>query len=232
MDIITVREEERFLFDGLQFPWQALSELATRLEKALPPGIEIGEEVVLEGVFCSSPRLFIAAGAKVEPTVVIRGGPVFIGAGAQVRAGAYIRGPAYVGAGAVVGHATEVKNSILLSGARAPHFNYVGDSILGPEVNLGAGTKLGNVRLDEGPVKVFWEGVWIDTGLRKLGAILGDRASLGCNAVCNPGTILFPAVYVLPGAVVSGTHRTGPVGYPVRRISGSGAPPATRGLSD
>lgn len=211
-EIFSYREEEAFLFQGLAYPWEALRELEERLQKFLPSGLEVGEGVTLEGVFCHCSRLLISTQAIVEPTVVIQGGPVFIGPQAQLRAGAYIRGPAYIGAGAVVGHATEVKNSILLAEAKAPHFNYVGDSILGPRVNLGAGTKLGNVRLDEGTVRVFWHGERINTGMKKLGALIGDGASLGCNAVCNPGTILFPGVQVHPGVAVGGTHFSGVLG--------------------
>ncbi|HHY93514.1 MAG TPA: glucose-1-phosphate thymidylyltransferase [Firmicutes bacterium] len=217
-ELVTYSEAEAFLFAGMSYPWQAIAELGSRLEEALPSGIRVGAGVILEGVFCTSTQVSIASGAVVEPTVVIQGGPVFVGEGAQIRAGAYIRGPAYIGTRAVVGHTTEVKNSILLAGAKAPHFNYVGDSLLGPGVNLGAGTKLGNVRLDEGEVYVCWQGNRLPSGLRKLGAILGDGCSLGCNSVCNPGTILYPGVHVWPGTVVSGTHRRGPVGLGIRKI--------------
>ncbi|MEW6399630.1 MAG: hypothetical protein AB1503_10795 [Bacillota bacterium] len=213
-DIFTCGEEERFLFEGLEYPWQALPLLGERLRGRLPPGIEVGEGVSLEGVFFDSPQLLIAPRAIIEPTVVITGGPVFVGPGAHLAAGAYIRGPAYLGERSTVGHACEVKNSILLQGACAAHFNYVGDSILGPGVNLGAGAKLGNLRLDRGPVSVLWRGMRVDTGLKKLGALIGDWCSLGCNAVCNPGTILHPGVHVLPCAVVGGTHVRGTVGRP------------------
>ncbi len=223
-DLFTCAEEELFLFEDLDYPWQALPVLAERLRERLPPGIEVGEGVSLEGVFIDSPQLFIAGAAVVEPTVVIRGGPVFIGPGAHLAAGAYVRGPAYLGAGSSVGHSSEVKNSILLHGAAAPHFNYVGDSVLGPGVNLGAGVKLGNLRLDRGPVSLFWQGVQVNTGLRKLGALMGDGCSLGCNAVCNPGTILFPGVHVLPCTVVGGTHTRGTVGRPQSVSRGRGKP--------
>lgn len=213
-DLFTCDEEELFLFEGLEYPWQALPLLAGRLASRLPPGIEVGEGVSLEGVFADSPQLYVAPGAVIEPTVVIRGGPVYVGPGARLAAGAYIRGPAYLGAGATVGHSSEVKNSILLHTACAPHFNYVGDSILGPGVNLGAGVKLGNLRLDRGPVSVLWRGARLETGLRKLGALIGDGCSLGCNAVCNPGTVLYPHVHVLPCAMVGGTHASGTVGRP------------------
>lgn len=223
-DLFTCAEEELFLFEDLDYPWQALPLLAERLRSRLPTGIEVGEGVSLEGVFVDSPQLYVGPGAIVEPTVVIRGGPVFVGPGAHLAAGAYVRGPAYLGAGATVGHSSEVKNSILLHGASAPHFNYVGDSILGPGVNLGAGVKLGNLRLDRGPVNVLWRGVRVETGLKKLGALIGDGCSLGCNAVCNPGTVLYPRVHVLPCAVVGGTHTRGTVGRPQSVSRGRGEP--------
>lgn len=223
-DIFTCAEEELFLFEDLDYPWQALPVLAERLRSRLPTGIEVGEGVSLEGVFVDSPQLYVGPGAIIEPTVVIRGGPVFVGPGAHLAAGAYVRGPAYLGAGSTVGHSSEVKNSILLHGACAPHFNYVGDSILGPGVNLGAGVKLGNLRLDRGPVSVLWRGVRVETGLKKLGALIGDGCSLGCNAVCNPGTVLYPRVHVLPCAVVGGTHTRGTVGRPHSVSRGRGEP--------
>lgn len=119
-----------------------------------------------------------------------------------------MRGAAYIGAGAVLGHASEVKNGILLAGAKAPHFNYVGDSILGHDANLGAGAILSNYRLDGRPIKVTWEGKRLATGMTKLGAIIGDRCSIGCNTVMNPGAILFPGVHMKPLSTVSGTHKT------------------------
>jgi NDP-sugar pyrophosphorylase family protein len=112
--------------------------------------------------------------------------------GAEVRFGAYIRGDAIVGEKAVVGHDTEVKHSILLPGAKAAHFAYVGDSILGREVNLGAGTKCANVKIDMGKntVKILLGGQLHDSRLRKFGAIFGDGVSVGCNSVTNPGTLI------------------------------------------
>ncbi len=143
--------------------------------------------------------------SEIDPGVVITGGPVYLAPGAKVRAGAYIRGAAYIGERAILGHASEVKNGILLSEAKAPHFNYVGDSILGHDVNLGAGCILSNFRLDARPIKVTWQGERVQTGMRKLGAIIGDRCSIGCNVVCNPGSILHAGVHVQPLTTVTGT---------------------------
>ena len=106
----------------------------------------------------------------------------------------------------MVGHASEVKHSVLLPGAKAPHFNYVGDSVLGPDVNLGAGVKLSNLRNDGGEVHTRVDGERFATGLRKFGAILGEGCQLGCNAVTNPGVVLGPRCMVMPNTTVTGVH--------------------------
>ena len=152
----------------------------------------------------SSGRVFIHPDAHVGQFVRIEG-PCFIGAGAEVRHTAYLRKGSWICEGAIVGHATEVKNSVLLPGAKAPHFNYVGDSILGVNVNLGAGTKLSNVRNDRRGIRVELEdGAHVDTGLRKMGALVGDGCEVGCNVVTNPGAILPPGTMVNPNKTVSG----------------------------
>ena len=129
-----------------------------------------------------------------------------------MRHGAYLRGGCLIGPGAVVGHATEVKNSAFLNGAHAGHFAYVGDSILGAEANLGAGVKLANLELrteEEKKTSVVKnivlraEGEWIDTGLSKLGAVIGDDVEIGCNAVTSPGALLGPGSWVAPNVTVS-----------------------------
>lgn len=197
--------DEAALFHVTATPWEAIARLSVRLAEMLALGVVIGANVRTAGATVDCRQITIGDGAVIEPGAVILEGPVFIGPGAHVRSGAYIRGAAYVGRGAVVGHATEVKNSILLAGAKAPHFNYVGDSILGHDVNLGAGAILSNFRLDGRPIKVTWDGKRVDTGMRKLGAIVGDGCSVGCNVVTNPGTILLPGAHVLPVTAVSGT---------------------------
>ncbi len=199
--------EEYALFSGVAHPWEAVGRLREWLQEQLAPGSDIAPGVRLAGAVIACERIAVGAGAVIEPGAVILDGPVYIGSGAVVRSGAYIRGAAYIGAGALVGHATEVKNGILLAGAKAPHFNYVGDSILGHDVNLGAGAILSNFRLDARTIKVTWDGRRLDTGMKKLGALIGDGCSIGCNVVCNPGTILFPGVMVPPVTAVSGTHQ-------------------------
>jgi len=153
-------------------------------------------------------EIIIHESARIGKNVEIEG-PAYIGPGAEVRHGAYIRPFSWICSGAVVGHASEVKHSILLPGSKAPHFNYVGDSILGEGVNLGAGCKLSNLRND-GRTILLREGntgeKMGDSGLRKFGAILGENVQIGCNAVTNPGVILGIGCNVWPNVTVSGIH--------------------------
>lgn len=156
------------------------------------------ESVIPEGVFLVDPgSIFIGKGTRIEPGAYIQG-PCWIGEGCTIRHGAYIRGNCIAEAGVVIGHATEVKNAYFFSNAHAAHFAYVGDSILGHSVNLGAGVKLANVRFDKKEITIHWEGKKYRTGLRKWGAILGDRCQIGCNAVTNPGTLIGPDVCCMP----------------------------------
>ena len=125
-------------------------------------------------------------------------GPAIIGQGCQIRHNAYIRENVIIGDGCVVGNSSELKNSLLFNDAQAPHFNYVGDSILGHKAHLGAGVKISNFKLFPGNIEVEMDGVPFDTGLRKFGALLGDGAEAGCNAVLNPGSILGRGAVVYP----------------------------------
>ncbi len=199
----------RDLFDDLTFAWDALPRLKAYLD-ALVGGR--GHQIlgtVMPGAFLAPDAdIYLGPGAVVEPGAFISG-PAWIGPHAQVRHGAYVRSHALIGAGCVVGHATEVKNSILLPGAHAPHFNYVGDSILGREVNLGAGTKLSNLTVvsrkdpmtgQRPTIKLQIDDAWYDTGLAKLGAILGDGVQTGCNSVLNPGVLIGPRTLVYANA--------------------------------
>ena len=158
----------------------------------------------IEGRSSEGGGVFIHPSAMIGENVVIEG-PCFIGAQVEIRHAAYIRKGSWISEGAMVGHCSEIKNSILLPGAKAPHFNYVGDSILGLGVNLGAGAKLSNVRNDRRSIMVCLEdGSRIDSGLRKLGAIIGDGGQLGCNVVTNPGAIISPGSMVAPNKTVKG----------------------------
>lgn len=154
--------------------------------------------VIQAGAYLFDDRVIIGPGTVVESGALIKG-PTVIGARAEVRQGAYFRGDCLVGDEALVGHATEIKNSIMLNGAKAGHFAYLGDSILGRGVNLGAGTKLANLKITPGSVRVRTpDGERHDTGRRKLGAILGDGCETGCNAVTSPGTLLGPSSWIMP----------------------------------
>jgi bifunctional UDP-N-acetylglucosamine pyrophosphorylase / glucosamine-1-phosphate N-acetyltransferase len=183
-------------------PWTLLGELLDEVLAALPSSDlrgQLSPEVHLVG-----DRIVISAGARIHPGVVIEG-PVFIGEEAEVRPGAYIRGGVWIGEKCVVGANTEIKRAILLRRAKAPHLNYVGDSILGADVNLGAGTILSNFRHDGGVIVIPAHGRRIDTGRRKLGAILGDGVLTGCNSVLHPGVVvgretqIYPGVQLRPG---------------------------------
>lgn len=132
-------------------------------------------------------------------------GPCYIGRNAKIRHSAYLRGGSWICENSLVGHSSEIKNSILLPGSKAPHFNYIGDSILGFDVNIGAGVKLSNVRNDKREIMVtLKEGERVYSGLRKFGALVGDAAGLGCNVVTNPGTIIQSKVMIGPNETLSG----------------------------
>ncbi len=188
------------LFDGTVNAWEALMRLSLYLKEHMKPGVR-GE--VEKGAYIFG-DVEIAEGAHVEAGAYIRG-PALIGPGTEVRHGAYVRGNVLTGRDCVIGHDTECKNAIFLDGAKAAHFAYVGDSILGNGVNLGAGTKLANLKIVEGSVEVLLEGKKVATGLRKLGAILGDGVELGCNTVSQPGTIVGRETAVYPLALIKGT---------------------------
>lgn len=176
----------RELFQGCANAWEALTRLPDYLRSVLRPGIrgEVEPGAVISGA------VEIAEGARVEAGAYIRG-PAVIGPGTEVRHGAYLRGLVLTGAGCVIGHASECKAAIFLDGAKAPHFAYVGDSVLGRDVNLAAGVRLANFKVLHGTVTVRMpDGTRIDTGLRKLGAMLGDGVQVGCNTVTSPGTVI------------------------------------------
>ncbi|CAO0822501.1 Glucose-1-phosphate thymidylyltransferase [Desulfarculales bacterium] len=167
--------------------------------------------VIHAGAVFMDDQVHIAPGAVVEPGALLKG-PTFIGPGTEVRQGAYLRGGCLVGRGCVVGHTSEIKNSAMLDGAKAGHFAYLGDSILGREVNLGAGTKLANLKIIDRPyrIKVGEEPYTIER--RKFGAIMGDGCETGCNSVTNPGTVLGRRTLVAPCKSVPGGF------YPAKSI--------------
>ncbi len=184
-------------FADCAFVWQALPKIRALMAQLVGEGQTILGEV-MPGAYLSDRPIYIAAGARVEPGAYVLG-PAYIGPGAVVRHGAFVREDVVLLSGAILGHASEAKNSLFLPHAAAPHFNYVGDSILGRHVNLGAGTKLSNLGIlsekDEATGKrpsihLTIDDAEYDTGLAKMGAILGDGAQTGCNAVLNPGCLV------------------------------------------
>jgi NDP-sugar pyrophosphorylase family protein len=184
-------------FIGCEYVWQAIEHLAEKLNQKLGGRRTILGEV-MPGAYLSDKPIYIGRGAIVHPGAYIDG-PAYIGEGVQIRHGAFIRANVIMLPGSILGHASEAKNSLFLNKAVAAHFNYVGDSIIGSGVNLGAGTKLSNLTLvsekdkasgKRPAIKVTIEGKVYDTGLAKLGAILGDGVQTGCNAVFNPGCLV------------------------------------------
>jgi len=193
------------LFETLQPAWSLLDPSNPKGLKAQMNGLEGMSTKDLPGV------TVIGEDVIIEPTAIVESGayligPCYIGPRATVRHGAYVRQYSWICADAVVGHATEIKHSVLLPGAKAPHFNYVGDSILGAGVNLGAGTKLSNLRNDGKEVHVRLNGQRSGSGLRKFGAILGEGCALGCNSVTNPGVVLGFCHTFRPNVTVTGIH--------------------------
>ncbi len=168
-----------------------------------------GSAAAPAGVHVLGGPIWIAHGCTIEPGAVLRG-PLIVGEGCEVRTGAYLRGRVVLGKGCVVGAHTEVKGAVFLNGAHAPHQNYVGDSILGADVNLGAGTILSNVKNVGQEITFAHEGETIRTGLRKFGAVLGDRCRTGCNTVLNPGVLMGPGCITYPNVSLrSGSYAGG-----------------------
>jgi len=198
----------RDLFDGVGNAWEALGErleayVRERARDALEGEVEPGAHVF--------GPVYLAPGARIEAGAYVRG-PAVLGPGTVVRHGAYLRENVLAGRDVILGHDTEVKNAVFLDQASAGHFNYVGDSILGRRVNLGAGVKLANFRVFPGDVKVLHpEGRLVDTGILKIGAILGDDVQIGCNAVTAPGTIIGRRTIVYALASVKGTVPAGSI---------------------
>ncbi|MBQ8231788.1 MAG: UDP-N-acetylglucosamine pyrophosphorylase [Lachnospiraceae bacterium] len=184
------------LLEGAEYPWEVLPNIhdfIIELGKSLPKDIyeERGENI------------WVAKSAKVAPTACLNG-PLIIDEEAEVRHCAFVRGNAIVGKGAVVGNSTELKNVILFNKVQVPHYNYVGDSILGYKAHMGAGSITSNVKSDKTLVVIKGEGVNIETGLKKVGAMLGDCVEVGCNSVLNPGTVIGRDSNVYPTSCVRG----------------------------
>ncbi len=184
------------LFDGLTYPWEALPKISAFI-------MELGAGLSKEEYDQIGDNIWIAKSAKVAPTANING-PAIIGKNAEVRHCAFIRGNAIVGEGAVVGNSTELKNVVLFNKVQVPHYNYVGDSILGYKSHMGAGSITSNVKSDKTLVVVNGGEEKIETGLKKFGAMLGDEVEVGCNSVLNPGTVIGRHTNVYPTSMVRG----------------------------
>ena len=181
---------------GFEYPWQALGGI-----KALI--LSLGPQLLDEGYQEVAPTVWVHETATVAPTAFL-GAPCIIGPGTEVRHCAFIRGSALVGANCVVGNSVELKNVILFDNVQVPHYNYVGDSILGYKSHMGAGSLTSNVKSDKTLVVVKNGGEQIETGLKKFGAMLGDFVEVGCNSVLNPGTVIGRHTNIYPTSCVRG----------------------------
>ena len=184
------------IFDGLKFPWEVLPKIKDFI-------IKLGETLPEDRYERKGENIWIAKSAKVFPSAYIAG-PCIIDEDAEVRHCAFIRGSAIVGKGCVVGNSTELKNVILFNKVQVPHYNYVGDSILGFKAHMGAGSITSNVKSDKTLVVVKSDGENIETGLKKFGAMLGDNVEVGCNSVLNPGTVIGRSTNIYPTSCVRG----------------------------
>ena len=184
------------LFEDAEYPWEVLPKIHDFI-------IELGKRLPAELYEERGENIWIAKSAKVAPTACLNG-PLIIDEEAEIRHCAFVRGNAIVGKGAVVGNSTELKNVILFNKVQVPHYNYVGDSILGYKSHMGAGSITSNVKSDKTLVTVKGREVCIETGLKKMGAMLGDYVEVGCNSVLNPGTVIGRESNVYPTSMVRG----------------------------
>jgi NDP-sugar pyrophosphorylase family protein len=215
--------EHASIFEGCQFAWEALSKIKKYIEANLRAGLLNR----CEGRAFIGERVYIGPGTIVEDGAMIKG-PAIIGANCQIRHNAYIRDDVIIGDNCVIGNSCEFKNALLFNNCQVPHFSYVGDSIFGYKAHLGAGVKISNVKLVPGNVTVELDGKPLDTGLRKFGALLGDRTDIGCNSVLNPGSVIGRGSVVYPNTAWRGVlppnhivKNKAPVEIVVRRLNAS-----------
>ncbi len=184
------------LFDDANFPWEVLPKISEFILK-LGPTLD-------ENIFEKrGENIWVARSAKIAPTASLNG-PLIIDEDAEIRHCAFIRGSAIIGKGAVIGNSTEVKNAVIFDKAQVPHYNYVGDSVLGFMAHMGAGAVTSNLKSDKSNVTVLCNGERVVTGLKKFGAVLGNRADVGCNSVLCPGSVLGEGCRVYPLSLVRG----------------------------
>jgi len=182
-------------FTAFTYPWEALPGIGAMI-------VELGKQLNKEEYTEVSPEVWVHKSAKVFPSAYL-GAPCIIGAGTEVRHCAFIRGNALVGENCVVGNSVELKNVVLFDRVQVPHYNYVGDSILGYKAHMGAGSITSNVKSDKTPVVIHGTPE-IPTGIKKVGALIGDRVEVGCNSVLNPGTVIGRDSSVYPVCCVRG----------------------------
>jgi NDP-sugar pyrophosphorylase family protein len=185
------------LLENCEYPWLALPKIKDFI-------LSVGKTLSLDEYDIIGDNVWIAKDAKIAPSATVNG-PAIIGHGTELRTGAFIRGSVIVGTDCVVGNSCELKNAILFDSVQVPHFNYIGDSILGYRSHTGAGAITSNVKSDKSLVKVKTEGEPMETGLKKLGAMLGDFVEVGCNSVLNPGTVIGRNTNIYPLSSVRGT---------------------------
>ena len=210
MEQFTIRElytlEETIaadLFEGAVYPWELLPKISAFI-------VELGEKLPKDRYTEVKEHVWVANNATVAPSAFING-PAIIDEESEVRHCAFIRGNAIVGKGAVVGNSTELKNVILFNKVQVPHYNYVGDSILGFKAHMGAGSITSNVKSDKTLVVVKNGEEKMETGLKKFGAMLGDHVEVGCNSVLNPGTVIGPDTNIYPTSCVRGCIPAGSI---------------------
>ncbi|MBQ3886918.1 MAG: UDP-N-acetylglucosamine pyrophosphorylase [Acutalibacteraceae bacterium] len=184
------------LFDGLTFPWEALPKISAFI-------LQLGATLSPEEYDRIGEDIWVSKTAKVAPTAYLHG-PLIICDGAEIRHCAFIRGSAIVGRGAVIGNSTELKNCVIFDNAQVPHYNYIGDSILGFKSHLGAGSITSNLKSDRSLVTIKVGDTKLATNLKKFGAIVGDNVEVGCNSVLNPGTVIGRHSTVYPLSMVRG----------------------------
>ena len=184
------------LFEGVTYPWEVLPKIHDFI-------LELGRKLPKDIYEEKGENIWIAKNASVAPTACLNG-PLIVDEEAEIRHCAFVRGNAIVGKGAVVGNSTELKNVVLFNKVQVPHYNYVGDSVLGYKSHMGAGSITSNVKSDKTLVTVKGKDVCIETGLKKMGAMLGDFVEVGCNSVLNPGTVIGRHTNVYPTSMVRG----------------------------
>lgn len=189
------------IFEGVVYPWEVLPKIHDFI-------IELGKRLPGELYEEKGENIWIAKSATVASTACLNG-PLIVDEDAEIRHCAFIRGNAIVGKGAVVGNSTELKNVILFNKVQVPHYNYVGDSILGFKSHMGAGSITSNVKSDKTPVVIHNGDTTVETGLKKMGAMLGDCVEVGCNSVLNPGTVIGKNSNVYPTSMVRGVVPAG-----------------------